>query len=343
MLIAKTDLLKPLRAMAGFDPKGSPYAAVQLIDDLPPQLFRSAGDGIIQTKQYGLAPTTYVGLANFIDVLKSFPSDSVELSVTERGILRIGGDSAVHDDVAHVHTVSEGQAGVKRHDIGARVLVVDPLAFSGLDVRPFCPLINPPVLANGKLMLPTNKGAIVVWRGERLDLGLKGDGLYPRETVLRYVTAAPSVDELVVTANGYWGAVVGDLVTYSKGHRVGRQIFDLYDTPGAELARMPAERLVSCLNAVLGLMADTDRVDVDPRLGVVAKGAFGDSRHPLGETGTWERFGMQAKVAKVCAAALSQATDDYAILESATPGAGSGPAAVLRLRRGPFEVSFRSF
>ena len=302
MLIAKTDLLKPLKALASFDPKGSPYAAVQLLDELPPQFFRSAADGIVQTKQYGLAPTTYVSLANFLDVLKNFPEDSVELSVSDRGVLRIGGTDAVHDSEAHVHTVSEGQAGVKHHDIGPRAFTLDPKTFDGVDVKPFSPLINPPVLANGKLMLPTNKGAIVMWRGEKLaEMGLKGDGLYPRETFLRYVTAADSVDELVITGNGYWGAVIGDMVTYSKGHHVGRQIFDLYDTPGKELAQLPAERLVACLDALLGLLDDTDRVDIDPRLGVTAKGSFGDNRYSLGETGPGPSSACRRRWRRSCA------------------------------------------
>jgi hypothetical protein len=149
------------------------------------------------------------------------------------------------------------------------------------------------------------------------------------------------VDELVLTANGYWGATIGDLMTYTKGHILGRQLFDTYDVPGVEVAQLPAERLLTCLRAAVSLLDETDRIDIDPKLGVIAKGNFGNNRNSLGETGDWAKFGIQAKTAKVVIDAISQASGDYATLESTS--AGSGPSSTMRVTRGSFSVNFRSF
>jgi len=113
----------------------------------------------------------------------------------------------------------------------------------------------------------------------------------------------------------------------------------LDNVSGVSVAQLPAERLLAGLGAAVGLLSDTDRLDIDPKLGVVAKGSFGDNRNSLGETGNWAKFGLQVRTAKVIIDALSQTTDDYVILESMT----GGTAALMRLRRGAMEVSFRSY
>jgi len=337
MLIVKSDLVKPLKALAAFDTKGAPYIGVQLVEGQKPLFYRSNGDGVVQSKDYGLFPTTYVSLSHFSDVLKSIHEESIELSLNERGILRLHGVSVGYDTTAHVHTVSEGQAGVKHHDIGPRQVTADPQTFAGLDIKPF-KLASPPVVANGKLMLVTDRSAIIMWTGDHLAALPKN--LSPREPFLRMV-CGNDVDELVLTANGYWGAVFGDMVTYAKGHLLGRQLFDTYNAQGVEVTQLPAERLLTGLSAAVSLLDDTDRVDVDPKLGVIAKGSFGDNRTSLGETGDWGKFGLQAKTAKAVVDALGQATDDYAILENMS--SGTGPTSLMRLRRGAFEVNFRSF
>ena len=338
MLIVKNDLLKPLRAIAAFDPKGAPYIGVQLVDGHKPMFLRSNNEGIIQSKDYGLYPTTFVSLNHLTSVLKVCPEDSIELSTDERGTMRLYGTSGVaSNSESNVHTVSEKQAGIKSHDIGPRVITLDSQTFAGLNIDKFT-LSTSPVLAHGKLMLATNRGAVVMWHSDLLES--QPIKLSPREPFLRMV-CGQEVEELVLTQNGYWGATIGDLVTYTKGHVLGRQLFDSYDIPGVEVAQLPAERLLVCLKAAVALLDETDRIDIDPKLGVVAKGSFGDNRNSLGETGDWTRFSVQAKTAKVVIDALSQAPGDYAILE--TTSSGTGPTSLMRLRRGAFEVSFRSF
>lgn len=338
MLIVKNDLLKPLKAIAAFDPKGAPYIGVQLVDGHKPLFLRSNNDGIIQSKDYGAYPTTFVSLNHLKNVLANCPEDSIELSTNERGIMRLYGTSGVESNTTtQIHTVAEKQAGVKTHDIGERVIALDSQTFAGLDIKPFT-LATEPVLAHGKLMLATNRGAVVMWTSETLVN--QPINLSPREPFLRMV-CGQEVDDLVLTANGYWGATIGDLMTYTRGHVLGRQLFDSYDAPGVQLTQFPAERLLTCLRAAVGLLDDTDRIDIDPKIGVIAKGSFGDNRNSLGETGDWTKFGLQVKTAKVVIDSLSQASGDYVTLE--VTSSGSGPTSQMRLVRGQFAVNFRSF
>jgi hypothetical protein len=339
MLINKNDLLKPLKALTAFDPKGAPYVAVQLVDGQKPLFLRTNNDGVIQSKDFGAYPTAYVSLSHLTNVLKNCPEDSIELSLNERGIMRMYGTSEVgSNSETHVHTVAEKQAGIKTHDIGPRVITLDQQTFEGINIKPFT-LANTPVLKHGKLMLPTNKSAVVMWDGgERISS--QPIKLSPREPFLRMVAGQP-VDELVLTQNGYWGAVIGDLITYTKGHTLGSQLFDTYNVPGVEITKLPAERLLTCLHAAVGLLDEGETIDIDPKQGVIAKGNFGDNRNSLGETGDWDRFGLQAKTASVIIDALSQASDDYVTLESTS--SGSGPTSTMRLIRGAFAVNFRSF
>lgn len=338
MLIIKNDLLKPLKALAAFDHRGAPYVAVQLVDGHKPMFLRSNNDGVIQSKDFGLFPTTFVSLNHLINVLKNCPEDSIELSTNERGIMRMYGTSEVGSNSdTNVHTVSEKQAGIKTHDIGPRMLSIDPQTFAGIDISKFT-LATEPVVAHGKLMLSTNKGAVIMWSSDLL--ATQPIKLSPRESFLRMV-CGQEVEEMTLTQNGYWGATIGDLVTYTKGHLLGRQLFDSYNLPGVEVAQLPAERLLTCLKAAVGLLDEGERIDVDPKLGVIAKGTFGDNRNSLGETGDWQRFAMQSKTAKVVIDTLSQASDDYAKLEQTS--SGSGPTSTMRLSRGQFSVNFRSF
>src|SRR5271156_168997 len=130
MLIVKNDLLKPLKALSAFDPKGAPYIAVQLVEGHKPLFLRTNNDGIIQSKEFGLYPTTFVSLGHLTNVLKNCPEDSIELSVNERGIMRMYGTSEVGSNTeTNVHTVSEKQAGIKIHDIGVRMLTLDTQTF----------------------------------------------------------------------------------------------------------------------------------------------------------------------------------------------------------------------
>lgn len=340
MLIVKNDLLKPLRALAAFDHRGAPYVGVQLVDGHKPMFLRSNNDGIIQSKDYGLYPTTYVSLNHLINVLRNCPEDSIELSVNERGIMRMYGTSEVGSNTeTNVHTVSEKQAGMKVHDIGIKALSLDPMTFAGFDIDKLT-LVSEPVLAHGKLMLATNKGAVVMWKNELFASQPTINNFSPREPFLRMV-CGQEVGELLLTKNGYFGATIGDLVTYTKGHILGRQLFDSYNQPGTEAAQLPAERLLTCLRSASALLDEGEIIEIDPKLGVIAKGTFGDNRNSLGETGNWNRFSMQAKTAKVVIDTLSQGAGDYATLELTSTG--SGPTSTMRLVRGSLSVNFRSF
>ena len=339
MLIVKNDLLKPLKALQSFDHKGAPYVGVQLVDGHKPMFLRTNNDGIIQSKEYGLFPTTFVSLNHLINVLRNCPEDSIELSVNDRGIMRMYGTSEVGSNTeTNVHTVSEKQAGMKIHDMGVKMVTLDPQTFAGFDIDKFT-LVSEPVLKDGKLMIATNKGAVIMWKSDLFSQpGITS--FSPREPFLRMV-CAQEVSDLYLTKNGYWGAAIGDLVTYTKGHILGRQLFDSYNQPGAEAAQLPAERLLTCLRAASSLLDEGEIIEIDPKQGVIAKGTFGDNRNSLGETGTWNRFSLQAKTAKVVIDTLSQASGDYATLELTSTG--SGPTQTMRLVRGGLAVNFRSF
>lgn len=338
MLVPKTDLLQPLKALVAFDPKGSPYIGVQLGD--APQFYRSSTNGFIRTKNFGDGKITHVSLSNLIDCLRNLPEDAVQLGLDSSGILRIYGTSSdVFESETHVHTVSEGQAGLKKHDIGEVRFDVDKDAFSRINVKAF-KTVTPPVLVKGRLMLSTDAGATVMWDGPESIQGLP-DPFYPRESFLRMVSGGTEIRRITITANGYWGAEIEDMITYTKGHVIGRQIFDNYAAPGTEIARLPAQRLVVGLDAAVGLLEPMERVEVDPKLGILAKGKFGDNRNSIGETGDWPRFATLAKTAKVISEALSQAVEDEAILYSIAPTPGG--SILLRLKRGPFEINFRAY
>ena len=336
MLVNKKDLLAPLKALAAFDHKGAPYVGVQLVDGHKPMFLRSNNDGIIQSKEWGAFPTTYVSLGHLQNVLKNCPEESVELSVNERGVMRLYGTSEVGSNTeTSVHTVSEKQAGTKIHDIGVCMVNLDAQTFAGFAIVKFT-LVSEPVIKDGRLMLATNKGAVVMWKNELFSS--QPINLSPREPFIRMVCGQDDVSGLTLTKNGYWGAQIGDLVTCTKGHILGRQLFDSYSQPGVEAAQIPAERLLTCLRAAVGLLDEQEIIEIDPKLGVIAKGTFGENRNSLGETGNWGRFSLQAKTAKVVIETLSQAAGDYATLELT-----STSSPTMRLVRGALAVHFRSF
>lgn len=336
MLTDKNDLLRSLKAMQAFD-KGSPYVSVQLPPNGgKPQFFRSSPDGLIFTKDFAPGvPVSHVSLEHFITCLRNLPEDTIELGLDANGILRIFGTSSdIFESESHVLTVNPRQAGGFVHNTGEVLVKVEPTVFAGINVSKFA-LNAPPVIANRKLMLSTKASATVVWTGpEALD---KVPPLYPRENFLRAIAGEPIVDDLGVTAGGYWMGSVAGLVTFVRGHTTGRQHFDIYNGPALqEVAKLPAERLLLGLNAAYGLLEPAERVDIDPRLGVMAKGKFGDNRNSLGLTGDWPKFTILAQAAKVIHDALVQSLEDEAILYTSGPGN-------MRLSRGAFEVNFKSF
>lgn len=336
MPVEKSEILKSLKALHYFDPKGAPYIGVQLSDETP-KFYRSSSNGFIQSQGFTHKNITFVSLPNFIDCLKNIPENLIQLGLDTNGILHIIGTSDdSFESESHVHTVLEGQAGIKKHDIGELRIKIDKESFSKIDVRPF-KIVTPPVLVRGRLMLVTDAGATVVWDGPESLLGIPE--IYPRDNFIRMVSRGSNVKEIMINSNGYWGAIIDDMVTYTKGHIIGKQIFDNYTVPGQEIAKLPAQRLVVGLDAAVGLLEPSERLDIDPKLGILAKGKFGDNRNSIGETGNWEKFGLLARTAKVVSDALSQTIEDEVSLSQITTSIGP----LLRFKRGPFEITFKAY
>jgi hypothetical protein len=337
MIVPKNDLLKILKTLALFDPKGSPYIGVQLGSAMP-SFYRSSALGYIQSNDFGDGGTTHVSLAHFINSLKNMPEDSIQLSLDGMGVLCITGTDDQFKSDTHVHTVAPGQAGLKKHDIGEPVFPVDKNAFAKINVKPF-KMVTPPVLVKGRLMLATDAGATIIWNGPEFVHNFPE--VYPREGFLYMVCDGAEVKNMTVTTHGYWGAEIEDFTVYTKGHDRGRQIFNTYTSPGQEIGRLPAKRLMDTLDSAVGLLEPAGKVEIDPKTGLSVKGKFGNSQHSLGEGGNWPKFGMLAKTAKVISDALSQTFDDDAVLFS-VPTTMAG-VIILRLKRGPFEVNFRAY
>lgn len=336
MLTDKSEILRTLKALAAFD-KGSPYVAAQFPQGGKPQFHRCSANGFIQTKGYSpLEPSAYVSLAHFLSNLRLLPEDNIELGLDANGTLRIYGTSSdIFESEATVLTVSPGQAGLMKHETGEPVTAVVPSTFSGINVRPFT-FSTVPVTALGRLMINTNAAATVFWDSAALS---SLPDVYPREPFLRAVSDGAPVQDMAVTSNDYWAASVADMAVYIKGHKQNRQIFDKYNVPTQELAKLPAERLVVALGSAVGLLEANEAITLDPRLGVVASDKYGTgSRNSLGAAGDWPKFTVAAATAKVIHDALAQGEGDEVVLASAPSPIGG---TAFRLRRGAFEVNFR--
>ena len=332
MLVDKSELLKTLRSLSSFDTNASPYVAVMLPDDATPLFYRSSAFGFIQSKDFGGAGLTNVSLAHLQECLRVLREEKVEMGLDTNGVLRISSTDNTFDSELRVHTVTPAQAGLKTHTVGNITTRLGPSAFSGIDTSQFKPK-TPPVLVNGRLMLATSD-AVIIWDGPD---NLKGLASYPREAFLRVAAGNVAVTEIVLTDGNYWGVVANDLVMFSYGHTLGHELFDVYNVPATELVRLPAERLVYALRAAAGLVGDKDRVEVDPKTGVVSRNKFGsEAKFSLGGTAGWSKFGIFGGTAQAIVDALSQSKDEEAVLSSI-----SMAHPTLRLRRGPFEVSFK--
>jgi hypothetical protein len=334
MLIDKGDLLKLLRTVATFDTNASPYVAIQLVDDGLPRFYRSSNFGFIQSKDFGVTKQTYISLSHFQDCLKVLGEEKVQIALDANGIVKIYSTDNTFESELRIHTVPATQAGLKHHDIGDIKMRLEPLALAGINTSPF-KVATPPVLVNGKLMLATANG-IVMWQGPDT---LRTIQLQPRDAFLRLVAGSSAVEELVLTEKGYWGVVIAGLLFFISGHNIGRPLFDVYNVPGVELARLPAQRLVFALGAAAALCSDNDRVELDPVDGVMTRDKFGnDSKFSLGAATGWTKFATFGKTAKTLVDALSQSKDEEAVLEKLT-----STHPTMRLRRGNFEVSFKVF
>lgn len=335
MLLDKGDLLKTLRGLHSFDTGASPYIAVQLVENNSPRFYRSSAYGQIQSLDFDLLKTgnTYVSLSHFQDCLKVISEDKLELSLDPNGILKIASTDNSFESEIRVHTVPVSQAGLKSHDLGSLVTSLSPTTFLGCDSSPFS-AATPPMLVNGRLFISTKYGAIM-WDGPDC---LKDIQLQPRESFLKMVTGNLAVEDLFISEKGYWGAKINGMLVFNHGHMLGREIFNAYNVPGVELTRFPAARLVQTMGQAAALCADQDKVDVVPKEGIVVKDKFGsNSKFSLGGGEGWTKFSTFGRTMKTIADALSQSKDEEAILYDVP----SFTNPTKRLRRGPWEVSFR--
>lgn len=333
MLLDKSELLKTLRAVHTFDSNASPYVGVQLAEESTPKFYRSSAFGFISSKDFSTTTPTNVSLTHLQDTLRALREEKVEVDLDPAGVLRICSTDNTFDSEIRVHTVAASQAGLKRHEVGDIVTRFDRNVFLGVDPGPF-KTKTPPVLAEGKLMFATSD-AVVMWSGPDQ---LKGVKSYPRDNYLRMVCNNANVTDVILTSAGYWGVVTDELVMFSFGHSIGRELFDAYNIPGVELVRLPAERLVYALDAAAKLIGDKDKVEIDPKNGVTSRNRFGgDAKLSLGGASGWNKFGIFGGTAQAIVDALSQSKDEEAVLYSV-----SMLHPTMRLRRGPFEVNFKT-
>ncbi len=337
MLLDKGNLLKILRALETFDTNASPFVAVQLVENNFPRFFRSSINGQIQSADFDLLKTgnTYVSLSHFKDCLRVLIEEKVELSLDPNGILKISSMDQSFDSEIRVHTVPATQAGLKSHELGDVATQLISNTFLGCDTSPFA-AASPPMLVKGRLFISTRFGA-VMWHGAADTLGVIQ--LQPREPFLKLVTGNSAVEELFLTEKGYWGTRIAGLVIFSYGHMLGKELFDAYAAPGVELTRFPAARLVQALHAAAGLCADQDKIEIRPKEGIVVRDKFGnDSKFSLGGGEGWHKFAAFGRTMKTIADALTQDKSEEVILYDVP----SFVNPTKRLRRGSFEVSFRT-
>jgi hypothetical protein len=332
VLIDKAELLRTLRAIQSFDTNASPFVGVQLVNESSPRFYRSSAFGFISSKEFATTQPTNVSLSHIQDCLKVLREDKVEMELDANGILKISSTDNTFDSELRVHTVPAAQAGLKTHAVGDIVVRLEPNVFLGIDTSPF-KTKTPPVLIDGKLMLATSD-AVVIWTGPD---SLKQVKAFPREAFLKMAAGNAAVTDVIFTQGNYWGVVANDLVMFIYGHTLGRELFDIYNVPATELIKFPAERLVYALRAAAGLVGDKDRVEIDPKNGVVSRNRFGsEAKFSLGGTAGWNKFSVFGGTAQAIVDALSQSKDEEAVLSSVQM-----VHPTLRLRRGPFEVSFK--
>jgi hypothetical protein len=330
-LLNKSELLKTLRAIMGFDVNASPFAALELKSD-EPCFYRSSHTGFIQSKNYGSGNHTHILLSHLRDSLQVLKDEAVELSLDGSGVLKLSSTDNVYESEIRVHTVRPEQAGLKTHNIGDIVHRLPAHVFQDFDARPFICAAQP-TLIDGRIMMPTQSG-IVVWQGPQDLIPLS---LYPRETMLKFISSSQNLEKVVVSSKGYWGAVAGGLISFISGHTTGDTLYKSYNVSGKPLDTLPAERLIVSLEAAAGMCGD-NKIEIDPLLGVVTRDTTGNqSRFAFGSHQGWSKFAITGRTAKVIADALRQSSDtDTALVYVPTNQS-------MRLVRGNWQVNFRTF
>ena len=329
-LLNKSELLKTLKSIFGFDVSASPYAALQLNAD-GPCFYRSSLTGFIQSKDYGTSVTTHILLSHLRDSLQVLRDEAVELSLDKNGVLKISSTDTVYESEIRVHTVRAEQAGLKYHQIGDIVYRIPPHIFQDFDARPFTCAAQP-TLVDGRIMIPTQSG-IVVWSGPG---ELKSLQLFPRESILKFISAANTLERVVVSSKGYWGVAANGLISFISGHTTGATLYQSYNHPGKTLGTLPAERLMVALESAQNMCGE-NKIDVCPTQGITTKDTTGNqSKFAIGQHTGWDRFSITGKTAGTIVNALSQSSEADVVLSQI-------PNQALRLSRGVWEVNFRSF
>ena len=332
MLIEKCDLLKTIKLVANFDTGASPYASVHFPAEGKPEFSRTSGNGFIQTKDYVPDNLAYISLPHLQDCLK-VSAESIDMRFRNGSVILDSTQNSYNNDLV-VHTVKAAAAGVKTHQIGEPGRVrLDPSVFLGLNMASIR-TVSQPVLKDGRLLLPTLAG-MVIWTTPD---SLKPIQLYPRDSFLRFVCGTV-LESLMISEKGYWGAARDGVFSFLSGHTINTQLFDKYNTPGTEVSRLNAPRLVQALYNSTVLCGDNDGVEMDYKSGIVCKDKFGnEQKFSLGASHSWPRFVMMGKSAKLLVDALSQSKEEDVVLYSIPPKPGQ--STTMRLVRGDFEVNF---
>jgi len=337
-LIDKGDLLKVLRVLSGFDTHACPFLGVQFPQDDKPQFHRSSTFGFLQTINFDTAqPHIFASLMNLKDLL-GVSSDAMDMGVDFFGKLKLESPDGVR---LQIHTVRNDAAGFKPHYVG------DPgryryagNTFDGFDIRSFKALSAPPAMAEGRLLICTVAG-VAIWTSDTINEITKTRGsntlaIQPREAFLRFV-AGGGVKEVLVSQQGYWLAEKDGLLCAMTMHSTPTNLLTVYQQPGTELTRFHAPRLLASLAHVASLSAETDRVELNPREGIVCRDKYSNPQvFPHGaQTNSWPKAAVFGRTAKFIVDALNQTNEEIGVLYSVPLR-----NATYRIVRGPIEVNF---
>jgi len=328
---SKVELQKVLKLLSSFDPIGSPYIGVQFANGKA-EFFRSSANGFAHSKNFMVAEI-YVDLHHFADYLKCVPEE-IELSVAPNGVLRLYAANGNFPITLFVHTVQKGQAGTIAHTTTGRALELKPDIFAGIDVRHISNLSGYPTISNGTVMIPTNTGA-VTWSGAAAALPPECN-ISPKFSFLKLISGGAAVEDLYVSQNGYWRAVVDGLVVYMKGQSPDLRLFNHINLPGNETCQFTAEALLDGLSGASSLIGDMDYLNMDPRCGVSGQDKFGNPiQWSLDEGLSWQKFRINGAQAKLIVNTLKQAEDERIMLSDVP----TDTAPLLRFSRGNFAVT----
>jgi hypothetical protein len=329
-VVDKAEILKTLRTIANFDEEASPFTALSLSNA---KFYRSSAFGYIMSKNTVVdASSVYVSVSHLQDCLRAMPEEKLELALDNKTVV-IKSIAAAFKSELRVHTVEVQNAGLKKHTIGNIKTTLSPDIFKGFDIKPF-DVAAAPLVREGRLLVVTPHGT-VIWTGPESLKALNVQS-NPRVNFLRFI--GNGCENIIITDNGYWGALGTDLVSFISGHNIAPHLFQLYDVKTETLATVPADRLVEVLKAAAGLCDAGRKVEINPKEGVTAEDAFGNvSKFGLGDIEGLPQATIPPQSAKLIVDALSQTSEENAVLywvEQKNP--------LLRVTRGSFEVNIKT-